>query len=68
MPKVIAAILKKSPEPPHLKPLLVAYLKGTGVTWKRFTTEFGPGGVISLTSAEDGEKAWMPPTNDVTCQ
>ena len=26
---------------------------------------FAPGGVISLTSAEDWKKAWMPPTNDV---
>jgi hypothetical protein len=64
-PEVIAAIFKKSPELPHLRPLLVAYFKGAGVTWKRFTTEFAPGGVISLTSAEDWKKAWMPPTNDV---
>ena len=64
-PEVITAILEKSPELPHLKPLLVAYFKGAGVTWKRFTTEFAPGGVISLTGAEDRKKAWMPPTNDV---
>ena len=63
--EVITAILKKSQELPHLKPLLVAYLEGAGVTWKRFTTEFAPGGVISLTSAENWKKAWMPPTNDV---
>ena len=47
-PEVITAILKKCPELPHLKPLLVAYFKGAGVTWMRFTTEFAPGGVISL--------------------
>ena len=32
---------------------------------EEFTTEFAPGGVISLTSAEDRKKAWMPPTNNV---
>jgi len=64
-PEVITAILKKSPELSHLKSLLVAYCKGAEVTWKRFTIEFAPGGVISFTSAEDQKKAWMPPTNDV---
>lgn len=34
-------------------------------TWKRFTSEFAPGGLIDEAIAEERNLAWMPPTNDV---
>jgi hypothetical protein len=53
------------PELPHLANVLVAFLKGALTTWKRFTTEFVPGGLIDEASAEQKDLAWMPATNDV---
>jgi hypothetical protein len=64
-PKAIKAVQKLAPSLPHLKPLLVAFFKGALVTWKRFTSEFAPGGLIDEATAEEKELAWMPPTNDV---
>jgi hypothetical protein len=64
-PDVMEAILKKAPELPHLKPLLVRFFEKALVTWERFTSEFAPGGVIDLATASEKDQAWMPPTNDV---
>jgi hypothetical protein len=64
-PEVIAAIQKMAPQFPHLKPLLVAFFKGASETWKRFTSEFAPGGLIDEATAEEKDLAWMPATNDV---
>jgi hypothetical protein len=61
----VTAVLKLSPGLPSLQPLLVAFFGGALTTWERFTSEFAPGSPIDLASAEDKEKAWMPPTNDV---
>jgi len=64
-PATIEAVQKIAPSLPHLKPLLVAFFEGAAVTWKRFTSEFAPGGLIDEATAEEKELAWMPPTNDV---
>ena len=37
----------------------------TTPTWKRFISEFAPGGLIDEATAEEKELAWMPPTNDI---
>jgi hypothetical protein len=49
---------------PHLKPVLVAFFKGAAETWKRFTSEFAPGGLIDEATQEEKDLAWVPPTND----
>ena len=49
---------------PHLKDLLVAFFKGAAETWKRFISEFAPGGLIDEATTEERELAWMPATND----
>lgn len=64
-PEVVAKIQRMAPEFPHLKPLLVAFFTGASQTWKRFTSEFAPGGLIDEATAEEKDLAWMPPTNDV---
>jgi hypothetical protein len=64
-PEVISEIQKMAPELPHLKPLLVAFFKGASETWKRFTSEFAPGGLIDEATEEEKDLAWMPATNDV---
>lgn len=49
---------------PHLESLLTAFLKGALETWKRFTEEFAPGGLIATSTAEECDLASMPTTND----
>src|SRR6266498_5580713 len=41
---------------PHLKDLLVAFFKGAAETWKRFISEFAPGGLIDEATTE--ERGW----------
>lgn len=53
------------PDLPHFRELLIAFLMGARETWKRFTSEFAPGGLIDEATAEEKELAWMPATNDV---
>ena len=62
---VFAAIQRLAPELPHLSPVLVAFFKGAAETWKRFTSEFAPGGLIDEATPSERDLAWMPPTNDV---
>ena len=64
-PEAFAAIQKLAPSLPYLKPLLVAFCKGAAETWKCFTSEFAPGGLIDEASQEERELAWMLPTNDI---
>jgi hypothetical protein len=64
-PDIVDAILKRAPELPHLSDVLVVFFKGARETWKRFTTEFTPGGVIDTATDLQKEQAWMPATNDV---
>jgi len=64
-PNVVDAVLKRVPELPHLSDLVVVFFKGACGTWKRFTTEFTPGGIIDSATDLQKELAWMPATNDV---
>ena len=48
-----------------MKQALVAFCKGAHETWKRFTSEYTPGGLIDEATQEERDLAWMPSTNDV---
>ena len=50
---------------PHIHGLLTAFFKGAEETWKQFTSEFAPDGVIDQSTAEEKELAWMLATNDI---
>jgi hypothetical protein len=45
-PEAFAVIQKLAPSLPHLLPLLMAFFEGAAQTWKCFTSEFAPGGLI----------------------
>ncbi|KAI0819139.1 hypothetical protein BC628DRAFT_1506680 [Trametes gibbosa] len=62
--EVITAVLELAPQLPHLKDILVAFLKGALRTWERFTTEFAEGGAIDLASDAELDRAYLLPTND----
>ena len=64
-PEVMEVIYNMGASLPHLQPVLVAFFKGSLATWVKFTSEFKEGGLIDQATAEEKEKAWMPPTNDV---
>jgi hypothetical protein len=64
-PEAVKAVLKLSQSLPHIKPVLVAFFKGALTTWESFTSEFEEGSLIHSTTAEERDRAWMPPTNDV---
>jgi len=57
--------MKKLSTFPHICGLLTAFFKGAEETWKQFTSEFTPGGLIDQSTAEEKEPAWMPATNDI---
>ena len=48
-----------------MKQALVAFCKGAHETWKQFTSEYTPGGLIDKATQEERDLAWMPSTNDV---
>lgn len=51
------------PHPPYLTSnVLVTFFEGAAETWKRFSAEFQPGGVIDSAPAELRRQAWMPTT------
>ena len=64
-PKVFAAVQKLLPELPHIKPVMTAFFEGAYDSWKHFTSEFAPGGLIDEATAAEKDLAWMPPTNDM---
>jgi hypothetical protein len=64
-PKMFEAVHEKLSTFPHICGLLTAFFKGAKETWKRFTSEFAPDGLIDQSTAEEKELAWMPATNDV---
>jgi len=64
-PDAVAIILQNVHELPHLSEVLVAFFNGALETWKHFTTEFTPGGIIDEATDFEKDLAWMPPTNDV---
>ncbi|KAF8059554.1 hypothetical protein FPV67DRAFT_1709185, partial [Lyophyllum atratum] len=52
-------------ELPHLKELMVAFLRGARITWLRFMSEFRDDGALAKASPEQVERAWMESTNDL---
>jgi len=62
--EVVKSIQDLIPKLPHFYDLLIAFFKGAAETWKRFTSEFAPGGLIDEATAEERALAWMPATND----
>ena len=63
--KVIDTIKALSPTLPLLKTLVSVFFGGAEGTWKRFTSEFAPGGLIDESTAHEKFLAWMPATNDI---
>ncbi len=63
-PAVVKKILDLIPSLPNFHQLLNAFLIGAADTWKRFTSEFAPGGLIDEATIEEKNLAWMPATND----
>ncbi|TFY77504.1 hypothetical protein EWM64_g6509 [Hericium alpestre] len=64
-PKAVKAVFSLQPELPHLKLLLVAFLKGALETWNRFSAEIDPDGLIDTASPSEKILAHMPSTNDL---
>ncbi|KIJ53850.1 hypothetical protein M422DRAFT_242112 [Sphaerobolus stellatus SS14] len=64
-PEVMYAIWRLAPTLPHLKGLTVAFFTSALETWRRFITEYAPGGLIATASSKLHALAWMPTTNDV---
>ena len=56
-PEAFTAIQKLAPSLPHLKPLLVAFFEGAAQTWKCFTSEFAPGGLIDEATQQECDLA-----------
>ena len=63
--EVVEKINKLAPDFPYLKEALIAFFRGALETWKRFTSEYSPGGLIDEATQEEKDLAWMPTTNDV---
>ncbi|KAF7982655.1 hypothetical protein HWV62_27105 [Athelia sp. TMB] len=63
---IITAILalKDKLALPHLEILIGEFFRGALDTWKRFTSEYAPGGLIDTSTIEERDLAWMPSTND----
>jgi hypothetical protein len=56
-PKVIKAVVLLMPTLPYLKEITTAFFMGTLTTWKRFSAEFTPGGLIDTASASEKQLA-----------
>ncbi|KAJ7430216.1 hypothetical protein B0H11DRAFT_1676382, partial [Mycena galericulata] len=63
-PKAINAVVGLMSSLPHLRPITMAFFRGSLTTWVRFSSEFAPGGVIDESTATEKQLAWMPSTND----
>ena len=63
--EVVEKINKLALDFPYLKEALIAFFKGALETWKHFTSEYSPGGLIDEATQEEIDLAWMPTTNDV---
>jgi hypothetical protein len=64
-PAFIEFVYSKGSGLPNISALLRTFFTGACITWKRFTSEFTPGGLIDEASQEEKELAWMLPTNDI---
>ena len=62
---MVEKINKLAPDFSYLKEALTAFFKGALETWKRFTLEYSPGGLIDEATQEEKDLAWMPTINDV---
>ncbi|KAF8209626.1 hypothetical protein K438DRAFT_2063060 [Mycena galopus ATCC 62051] len=62
--QAIKAVFDLIPTLPHIKPITLAFFRGSLATWVRFSAEFAPGGIIDLLTASERDLAWMPSTND----
>ncbi|THU79303.1 hypothetical protein K435DRAFT_621812, partial [Dendrothele bispora CBS 962.96] len=60
----VTAVYNLAPKLPYLKPITLAFFRGSLTTWIRFSAEFAPGGLIDEATAEERDLAWMPSTND----
>ena len=63
--EVVDKINKLAPELPNLKGAIVSFFGGAYESWKRFTSEYSPGGLIDEATQEEKDLAWMPTTNDI---
>jgi len=63
-PGAVTAILAMKGSLPHLSALISAFFSRALETWKHFTTEFTPGGIIDGATDCEKELAWVPATND----
>ena len=63
--EVVEKVNKLAPDFPYLKKALIAFFKGALETWKCFTSEYSPGGLIDEATQEEKDLAWMPTTSDV---
>ncbi|RDX55446.1 hypothetical protein OH76DRAFT_1452442 [Lentinus brumalis] len=63
-PEVFTAIQQAASGLPHLRDILIGFLKGALRTWDRFTVEFAAGGAIDQASEAELDAAYILPTND----
>ncbi|KAF9017490.1 hypothetical protein BDP27DRAFT_1440481 [Rhodocollybia butyracea] len=64
-PEAFYASQRYAPSLPHLKSMLIDFLKNAKVVWLRFSSEFEPEGALATATAEQIERAWMEKTNDL---
>jgi len=64
-PEVLYTIWHLAPILAYLKELAATFFRGGPETWRWFTAEYAPGGVIDTASAALRMITWMPTTNDV---
>ena len=64
-PELFPTVKAMADRMPHLKQLVVVFFNGAKETWKRFASEFTPGGIIDEATFEEKDLAWIPPTNDL---
>jgi hypothetical protein len=63
-PGAVAAILAMKENLPHLSAIISDFFLNALKTWRRFTTEFTPDGIIDGATDYEKELAWVPATND----
>ena len=54
-PELFPTVKAMADRMPHLKQLVVVFFNGAKETWKRFTSEFTPGGIIDEAMLEEKE-------------
>ncbi|TFK78891.1 hypothetical protein K466DRAFT_506552, partial [Polyporus arcularius HHB13444] len=63
-PEAVRAVLTMQSNLPELRRMLVAFLKGSLITWGNFTVEFAKDGAIDKASEAELDEAWIFATND----